>query len=44
MTTTPFLDQQQEEDVDVPPFEEQLLKAAVPPREQAAVRALVDVE
>ena len=41
MTTTPFLDQ---EDVDAPPFEEMLLKAAVTPREQAAVRALVDEE
>ena len=41
MTTTPFLDQ---EDIDAPPFEEVLLKAAVTPREQAAVRALVDEE
>jgi len=39
MTTTPFLDQ---EDVDAPPFEEVLLKAAVTPRDQAAVRALVE--
>lgn len=41
MTTTPFLEQ---EDVDAPPFEEVLLKAAASPREQAAVRALVDEE
>lgn len=41
MTTTPFLDQ---EDTDAPPFEEVLLKAAVTPREQAAVRALVQEE
>lgn len=41
MTTTPFLDQ---EDTEAPPFEEVLLKAAVTPREQAAVRALVDEE
>lgn len=40
-TTTPFLDQ---ENADAPTFEEQLLKAAVTPREQAAVRALVDEE
>ncbi|NEC92193.1 hypothetical protein [Streptomyces sp. SID12501] len=43
MTTTPFLDQDQE-DTDAPPFEELLLKAAASPREQAAVRALVDEE
>lgn len=41
MTTTPFLDQ---EDADAPLFEDVLLKAAVTPREQAAVRALVDEE
>ncbi|MEU6222226.1 hypothetical protein [Streptomyces sp. NPDC047042] len=41
-TTEPFLDQ---EDIDAPPpFEELLLKAAVTPREKAAVRALVDEE
>jgi len=32
------------EDTDTPPFEELLLKAAVTPREQAAVRALVEEE
>lgn len=38
--TTPFLEH---EDVDdAPPFEEQLLKAAATPREQVAVRALVE--
>lgn len=31
-------------DTEAPPFEEQLLKAAVTPREQAAVRALVEEE
>ncbi|WP_327430923.1 hypothetical protein [Streptomyces sp. NBC_01236] len=41
MTATPFLEQ---EDTDAPPFEEQLLKAAVTPREQAAIRALVEEE
>lgn len=42
MPTTPFLEQ--EEDVDTPPFEELLLKAAASPREKAAVRALADEE
>ncbi|UIX32995.1 hypothetical protein [Streptomyces sp. GQFP] len=33
-----------DDDTEAPPFEKQLLKAAVTPREQAAVRALVDEE
>ncbi|GAA3851699.1 hypothetical protein GCM10023084_02410 [Streptomyces lacrimifluminis] len=40
MTTPPA----EAEDVDAPSFEEQLLKAAVTPRETAAVRALADEE
>jgi hypothetical protein len=41
MTTTPFLEQDQE-DADAPPFGELLMQATATPRERAAVWALVE--
>ncbi|WP_055532497.1 hypothetical protein [Streptomyces graminilatus] len=44
MTTRTTAAEDEGGDTEAPPFEEQLLKAAVTRREQAAVRALVDEE